>query len=258
MSGEGLEHDGTATFGGGGRVGYVAPSTCERMAREFYAVAPPDMAMLIASLPISRLSRDHIDEALQRVRTAATQTVETGAEAVFASGLPLVIKGGLAFDRRLRDDLEQATQKACMTDLGVALAAMESLELEAVLLVTPFVQELNDGIVPILEQAGVHVVADVAMGYDRQNQYGFLPNSAPRAAARELLARHPDADGVYMPCGRVGNVLEITEWEAEFGMPVITCNQMTIWWALQQFDRCTSVSSCGTLLNRQREALVGR
>ena len=141
-----------------------------------------------------------------------------------------------------------------MTDLGIALAAIASLDLEKVLLVTPFTQEMNDGIVPILDEAGVHVLADTAMGYDRQSQYGFLPNSAPRLAARELLARHPDANGIYVPCGRIGNVLELTEWEAEFGLPVITCNQMTIWWALEQFNTYTSSTACGTLLNRQRAA----
>ena len=245
-----------AVFGSGGRIGYVAPSTCERLAREFYDVAPRDMALLIASLPISRLSRDHIEQALQRVRDAARQTVQTGAEVVFASGLPLVIQGGLAFDQQLRDDLEQATGKPAMTDLGIALAAMATLDLDRVLLVTPFVQELNDGIVPILEQAGVQVVADAAMGYDRQSQYGVLPDSAPLLAARELLARHPDAEGIYMPCGRVGNVLKLTAWEHELGMPVISCNQMTIWWALQQFGRCTASTACGTLLDQQRNALA--
>jgi maleate isomerase len=239
-------------FGSGGRIGYVAPSTCERVAKEFYQVAPADLALIIATLSIKRITQEEVDSALQQLEAAAMHLVVTGAEAVYAAGLPLVVAGGHTFDDDLRRRLEDATGLACGTDLSVALAALEELGLEDILLVTPFTQQYTEEIARVLADTGVNVLGSAGMGYDRQSQYGLLPDSAPRDAIRELLADHPGARGIYVPCGRIGDVRHISAWELEFGLPVLTANQLMIWWSLRQANAVPAIDDCGELLSRMR------
>lgn len=248
------------TFGSAGRIGLIAPSTCERAAKEFYQVAPDDLGLLIATLPISRIAQDHVDAALARIEDAAAQLAATGAEAVYAAGLPLVVAGGEAFDRELVGRVERASGlPGAGTDYSVAQAGIRELGLRDVLLVSPFTQDYTGEIAGVLADSGIEVPGYAGMGHDRQLQYGLLPDTAPRDAVRELLARHPGASGVYVPCGRIGNVRDVSAWEQEFGIPVLTANQLFIWWALRQAGAAPVTDDCGELLTgmRSRPAAAG-
>lgn len=244
-----------ATFGRAGRIGVIAPSTCERVAKEFYQVAPDDLGLLVATLPISQIRQDHVDAALAGVEAAAAQLAATGAEAVYAAGLPLVVVGGEAFDAELRRRVEEVSGlPGSGTDLSVALAGLRELDLRDILLVTPFTQEYTGRIAALLADCGINVLGYAGMGHERQIEYGLLPDSAPRDAVRELLARHPEARGVYVPCGRIGNVRHVSAWEREFGVPVLTANQLFIWWALRHAGAAPVPDDCGELLTRMRRS----
>ena len=235
-------------FGSAGRVGYVAPSTCERLAKDFYQIVPDTLGLLIATLSISRINQDHVKRALEQIETAAMQLVDTGAEAVFSAGIPLVIEGGEAYDTELKDRLEQATGRPCATDFGTALSALRHLELENILLVTPFTDVFTEQIAGALRDSGMNVVGQAGLGYDRQSQYGLIPNSAPTTAIRRLMAEHEGVQGVYVPCGRIGDVLQISAMEEEFGVPVLTANQLMLWWSLGWAGMRPAVNGGGRLL----------
>ncbi|MQB00738.1 MAG: hypothetical protein GEU78_10670 [Actinobacteria bacterium] len=237
-------------FGGHGRLGYIAPSTCERAAREFYGLAPDGVAMLIATLPIAQLSDTDVDAALAGIATAAEQLVQTGADIVFSAGIPLVLRSGIAGNRALRERLEEVTGCPVGTDLEATVDAIRAVAAERIVVVSPFKEELHTRYMPILGECGLQVLADVAMEYDRQIEYGKLPDDAPLEVAQRLVAEHPDVDAVYMPCGRIGNALEISRWEERLGRPVVTANQAMIWWTLQQFGVSSPSSVGGCLLTR--------
>lgn len=245
-------------FGSAGRLGYIAPSTCERLAKEFYGVVPDDLGLLIATLPITRIHSDHVALALEQVERAAVQLAETGADAIFSAGLPLVLDGGgEPFDAELRQRLEDATGLPCGTDLGASLEAIRGLGLDDLVLVTPFTDDVTDRIVAALRAAGVGVLASSGLGHERQREYGLLPSSAPTEVIDRLLAEHPDARGVYVPCGRFGDVHAISALEKQFGLPVVTANQVVLWWSLRWAGLHPVVDDCGQLLAGLTGAISG-
>lgn len=239
--------DEAATFGSGGLLGYIAPSTCERAVREFYAVVPPTIGMLIASLPIVEVSADQATRALEQIESAARQLASTGADLVYAGGLPLILAGGLAFDAQLQDRLASASGRPAVTDLGVVLRAFRALGIDRWGLVTPFSEPWTARIAEVLAEAGFTVCGHRSLGLDRQIDYGKLPYGAARPAIEAVLADHPEIEGLYLPVGRVGHVGLIPDWEEEFGRPIVTANQSMIWWTLNAFGCDVSGARLGRL-----------
>jgi maleate isomerase len=238
------------TFGDHGRLGYIAPSTCERAAREFYGLVPNGVAMLIATLSIAELSDAAVDAALTGIVSAAEQLRRTGADVLFSAGIPLVLRAGTAGNRALREHLEAVAGCPVGTDLEATVGALRAVSAERIVVVSPFKQELHTRYLPILAEYELQVLADVPMGYDRQIEYGRLPDHAPLKVAQELVAKHPDSEAVYMPCGRIGNALELSHWEERLERPVVTANQAMIWWTLKQFGVSSPSMGGGSLLTR--------
>lgn len=239
--------DEAAVFGSDGLLGYIAPSTCERAVREFYAAVPPTIGMLIASLPIVEVSADQATRALAEIEGAAHRLASTGADLIYAGGLPLILAGGAAFNAQLQDRLASASGRPAVTDLSVVLQAIRALGLDRWGLVTPFSEPWTARIAEVLFEADVEVCAHRSLGLDRQIDYGKLPYGAARGAIEALLADHPETEGLYLPVGRVGHVGLIGAWEQEFGRPIITANQSMIWWALNEFGHDASATGLGRL-----------
>lgn len=235
-------------FGSGGRVGYICPSTCERFAREFYETAPADVALLISTLTISQINQEHVDRALAGIEQGARHLAATGADMIYAAGLPLLLRGGLTADRQLRESLERATGLPCMTDLTSILYACRQVNVERIVLASPFTDEINEQIASIFAEVGIHVLAHRGFGLDRQIAYQRLDLKAPEGLLKELFAKHPQAEGAFVACGRFGYVPDVTALEEMFGVPVLLANQVAIWWALDTLERATISSRGGHLL----------
>lgn len=237
-------------FGAGGRIGYIAPSTAERVAKEFYEFVPDDLGLLIATLPIVKISDSDVEDALGRIEKRARQLVETGAEAVFSAGIPLALAGGgEKFDTQLRERLSRTTGMPCATDFGAALAALRSIGAERIALVTPFTADYTARISTALRESRIEVVAEKGLGYDTQKGYGMLSTSVIDDAIREVTGMASNIDAVYVPCGRIGSVDGLTDLEAELGIPVITANQIMIWWSLGITGLTPASGTGGALLN---------
>ena len=221
-------------FGSGGRLGYISPSTCERAAKEFYLAAPENVAMLIASLPISRVIQDHVDQALTRIEDAARQLADTGADAVFAAGFPLTLQGGPDFDAELRNKLEVASGLPVMSELSATVEAFNALACRTIGVVAPFREALTVRLAEVLASFGIEVVAHRSFDEERQSVIEQIPHSRTREAIRELLAERPDVDALYLPVGRINSLVLLEDWELEFSRPTVTANQIMIWRGLQQ------------------------
>ncbi|TFB75014.1 hypothetical protein E3O06_06680 [Cryobacterium glaciale] len=237
-------------FGSAGRIGYIAPSTAERVAKEFYELVPEELGLLIATLPIVRISDSDVQHALDRIEKRARQLVETGAEAVFSAGIPLALAGGgEGFDTQLRERLSAATGVPCATDFGAALAAIRSIGAQKIALVTPFTVEYTTRISTALWESEIEVVAERGFGYDTQKGYGMLSTSMIDDAVRSVAGKASNIEAVYVPCGRIGSVRGLKDLEAELGIPVITANQILIWWSLNITGLAPTSDTGGALLN---------
>ncbi len=235
-------------FGERGRVGLIAPSTCERAAKDFYQVVPDDIGLLIASLSVAKIASSDVDQALVGMDNAAKQLAETGADIIFSAGIPLVLQGGIEADRDLQARIESVSGLPSMTDLCAAIDAIAAVNASRIVLITPFDQVTTDRIAEVLSDTGIKVLASRGAGMMRQREYAMLKNGAFAMMAKDLVASSTGVEAVYIPCGRIGDIRLTEQIEEDCGCPVITANGLFIWWALKALAADCSIDDYGQLL----------
>lgn len=235
-------------FGQAGRVGLIAPSTCERAAKDFYQVVPDDIGLIIASLPVAKIAASDVERALVGMDNAAKQLAETGADIIFSAGIPLVLAGGIEADKSLQERIQSVSGLTSMTDLCAALAALEAVNASRITLCTPFDEPTTERIAEVVSDAGFEVIASKGAGLMKQRDYAMLKNGAFAEMAVELAASSAGVDAVYIPCGRIGDVRLTAQIEEACKCPVITANGLFIWWALKTLKVKSQGQNFGSLL----------
>ncbi len=235
-------------FGERGRVGLIAPSTCERAAKDFYQAVPDDIGLIIATLAVSKISSNDVELALKGIETAAKQLADTGADIVFSAGIPLVLEGGIEADRRLKTQITSVSGLPSITDLNAALLALAEINATRIVLCTPFDTPTTDRIAEVLGEAGIEVLGSVGAGKMKQKDYALLKNGVFADMAYELVSANPKADAVYIPCGRIGDIRLTDALENRCRRPAITANGLFIWWALKTLKVNNPIEGYGKLL----------
>ncbi len=232
-----------------GSLGYIAPSTGERAIPEFYQFAPEGVAMLVTALTIHELTEEQMDRAVAQVEDKARHLAATGANALFFAGAPPVIVRPGRYDKEIIARMEAASGGLpSTTDLTVALEAFQHLGITRMVVATPFQESMNALLRRFLEGAGCKIVAMRGLGKLRNVEIAALPDYAPYQLASELVKEAPEADGIYIPCGRWGNPRVFEQVERDLHRPVVTANQITIWWALKTLGIAGPFNGYGRLL----------
>ena len=98
---------------------------------------------------------------------------------------------------------------------------------------------------------GITVVATESLG--ATNSYAIGKMDARVAQAAFSRIDRSDIDALVVPGGNFPTMDWITPWERQFGKPVITTNQATLWAVLRAMRVDTPLSGKGRLLEQMPE-----
>ncbi|MCC8401603.1 aspartate/glutamate racemase family protein [Paraburkholderia sp. MMS20-SJTN17] len=121
---------------------------------------------------------------------------------------------------------------ACTTPITAALAALAVLQVRRVALLTPYIRSINDFMRDYIEARGVAVTRIASFEHADDNAVARIDASSIRAAI-EQLARHADADAVFVSCTSLRVAALIPHLEETTGKPVISSNFAMAWHALR-------------------------
>src|SRR5271156_4126257 len=122
-------------------VGVIWPTPVPpRPVREWYEVVPAGVDMTAATLTISQLTDDNMDEAVKGAERAAKQLSNFDVDVIFQSGVPPIVAHGQGFHREFEERLAQASGLPAITDMGAVLGAMQAQGIKTVAMATPFRQ----------------------------------------------------------------------------------------------------------------------
>jgi maleate isomerase len=126
-----------------------------------------------------------------------------------------------------------------------------------VVLLSPYVQAVNDHEREFLVEHGIEVVRDVALNLGSSDEYLRVPVARWVELAREH-ARVP-ADGFFLSCTNTTQIEAIELIERETGKPAVNSNQATLWAALKRLPGCGGVpriAGLGRLFARMEAAVA--
>jgi maleate isomerase len=217
-------------------IGVVAPYDFA-LDRELWRWLPNDVSLHLTRLSYVPLAATlemamHISEAAL-VAHSATDVLAVSPQVIAYACTFGSYMGGLAGEAALVAAMEAVGSPAAVTTSGALLDALDQLDVTRITTVTPYTEDLTEGLSNYLAEAGVEVVAAAGLG---------LTSSiwqVPYGATAELVRATDtsDAEAVFISCTNLPTYDVISTLEAELGKPVLSSNQVTMWSALSMIGR---------------------
>ncbi len=125
--------------------------------------------------------------------------------------------------------------------------AVRALRAHRIALVSPYSEAVNERAARYFENK--HGLQTVALeGFGATDSYA-IGNLGPENA-RDAFARidRPEIEVFVVPGGNFPTMTSIAAWEQEFGKPVVTTNQASLWAMLHMFNTGDRIPTFGRLL----------
>jgi maleate isomerase len=144
---------------------------------------------------------------------------------------------------------------ATVTDIPVVVtsdavvSALDAFGARKIVLLTPYLQDINDREVRFLAHHGITVLRERGLGIP--SGIGMSNVTAERWYEEALAMRDPEADAYFLSCTTIRSADVIEPLERALGRPVFTSNQVAAWRVLRDAGIGDPVAGFGRLLREK-------
>ncbi|MCP1120211.1 maleate isomerase [Robbsia andropogonis] len=246
MSANTLSHK-TQQNSGAGRpqkIGMLLPSSNPMAEPEIQRMLPPGVNVLTTRLKLAGSTA----EALMGM----TEKIEEASNLLADAAVDLVVFNCTAvstFDPSMGEKISGRIADACgipaTTTSEALLAAFEALGTRRIVLITPYIDEVNLREVAFLEHHGYKVLSQVGLGLLEGTGMAAVPPEKWVDLARSH--RDDSTDIYFLSCTAINVASVIETLESELGRPVVTSNQAMLWHCLRRLGRNEPIHGLGKL-----------
>ena len=231
------------------RIGLIVPSSNTTMESEFFMMAPEGVSIHTARM----LLREARAEALREM----SKDAERGASLLSTAAVDVILYGcttgsllgGSEWEKELMERVQRSGKAPSFSTATAVVDALKELGAEKIVVATPYIEELNALEKHFLESQGFKVLEMKGLGLMRNLDIGRETPSTAYRLAREVF--RPEADAVFISCTNFRTIEVIGALEADFGRPVVTSNQASMWKALRVGGVGERVFGYGRLLEER-------
>ncbi len=237
----------TPRYGHRLRIGLMIPCRNTVLEPDAAALLPEGVSMHVTRMPTLGATRADLVNQFERL--------EESAQLLAAAGVGLVgfhCTAAATIDPSIGTDVATHLGKRCglpaVATSQALLAALAAFAARRIVLVTPYVQSVNDHEVEFFAGHGVKVIREIGLGEkDARGMESIEPEEWIRQA---LGARHAQADAYVLSCANIRVAAIIDELEKRLEAPVITSNQAMLWHCLRSARIDDAVPGYGALLEK--------
>ena len=217
------------------RIGMIVPSSNTCLEPQSYRILGDrdDVTIHFARIPVTRIALDkssdkQFDAAVMR---SAAELLATADVDVIAwngtSGSWL----GADHDRRLVEDITDATGIPATTSTLAYMEAFRTFGTERIGLFTPYTGDVNEQIMASYQRDGIKTLDHRFLGLSDNESFARVADEEMRPGSLELAAARPDAI-IYL-CTNLYGANITAEIEAATGVPVLDSVAVTLWHCLK-------------------------
>jgi maleate isomerase len=151
--------------------------------------------------------------------------------------------------QEIQQRIEQASGLPAFSTSEAIVAALKGLRAKKIILLTPYIEEVNVRECAFLAHHGFEVIAQMGLGIDTNAEMGKLPEQVWVDQALKL--QDPQADAYFISCTAVRSAEAIERIEALLDRPVITSNQAMVWFGLRKYGINDHAPGYGRLFDLQ-------
>ncbi len=228
------------------QIGIIAPSVSPNIERDFARFVPKGVGTATTRVEFSgKPTPEELQKMIRQLSQTASIFRSMHHDCVAFGCTSGSLIGGAGFDKECCAIIEEACGWKGLTTSTAVLDAFEALGAGSTAVLTPYPDETNELERQFLEDNGIHVTHITGMKFQEPRICYIHPETVYSHVKKLDLS---GADSIFISCTGL-NVLDIIEpIETDFGLPVITSNQATIWGALRCSRVREKISHLGRLL----------
>lgn len=227
-------------------IGLISPGSGPNMERDFHRFLPPGVAVATTRIPFAGPSVEGLKDMADQLEEACKVFKRWKHDVIMFGCTSGSLIGGLDFDKQCIKRIEEVTGDPGMTTTTAVLEAFKALGVSKAATITPYPDVTNEIEQKFLEHHGITVTHMSGMGNDSSKT--SIANLEPSFVYQKVKAMPKDgADCVFVSCTGL-NILDLIPlFEEDFGVPVITSNQATLWGCLRHSGVGTKIPELGKL-----------
>jgi len=209
----------------------------------------------------------HTSRVLQAIETEEelirmTDYARRAVEELATADVDLILYGctsgsflkGEEFNTELTKDLSEFTGIKVITTSSALKLALEALSAYKICLITPYPKETNEKGRRWLESLGFSVIQIVELiesSYAKPVENLKIGKLVPELVYAKIKAHHPvEIDAMVISCTNLRTIEIIDILEEDFGVPVVTSNQASLWAAMRRVGFRRIIGGFGQLLTQ--------
>ncbi|AMM54085.1 maleate cis-trans isomerase family protein [Pyrococcus kukulkanii] len=221
-------------FGWRGRFGLIVPSSNTTMEMEFHRYIPEGISLHTARMPLRNVNEEELTKMATFATDAAKLLADAGVELIVFGCTSGSFIGGRDFEKEIEMKIEEEVNIETFTTSTAVIEALNVLDIQSLLVITPYIEEINQKEKEFLEANGFEVLDIRGLGIEDNLEIGKLePYTAYRLAKATFI---DEADGIFISCTNWRTFEIIEKLESDLRVPVVTSNQATLWMALRALD----------------------
>ena len=216
-------------------IGLLIPAPNVTMEKELPRFAPDGVHLHWNRVPKSSL-------------TVTPESVAEMGEHVVEAARPLAMAGvrlltyactsgsfilGQGWDEELNKRMTEATGLPAVTTSTAMLKALKALGARKIGLATPYIDEITSREVAFLEANGFEVGAAKGLRIVESGKIPRVSQAEVRGLAYDVVRANADGDALFISCTNLPTMDFLDELEGELKIPVLSSNQVTLWWSLR-------------------------
>lgn len=221
------------------RVGLIVPSSNTVIEVDFYQNLPKDITLHTARMYLYDTTVEGEEEMLDVHFPKALYDLATVEPDVIVFGCT---SAGALRGNQYDDELCQMIERVgiCKSISVIKSVRMEAVDrdLRRLLVLTPYIDSLNERIQTSLEDQGTQVAGIYGLGIDHNHSIGMVDPQDIIDFSLEKAALHKDDfDGIFLSCTNFRAMQVRQQIEDKLGLPVMTSNQAAFDATLKRLGR---------------------
>lgn len=219
-------------YGERGRIGLLVPSSNSTLEMDVHRLVPAGVSVHTARMyflgagtegELRTMIEDYMDAALRNIATVDPDVVVLGCTAAGALGVE--------WEADVAQEMTERVGAPAFTVTQAVRKALDALGLRRLSVVTPYNETINAVVAGFLEQMGYGVRTVQGLGLTDNLDIGAQTPERIVAHAKDTLVS--GSDGIFISCTNFRGVDAVQPLEETLGVPVVTSNQASAWWALR-------------------------
>jgi len=227
------------------RIGMLVPSGNVIIEPQVNAMLPPGVALYVTRLPLRGSAEAELLAMAANVEEAARLLGHAGV-GLIAFNCTAVSTYSKAMEADIKRRIGEATGIPALPTSEALVEAFRVLKARRIVLLTPYLREVNEREVAFLQREGLEVLAETGLGLNTNTEMALLPPDTWVELGKKY--RNERADAYLVSCTAVRSAEVIDTLERELGRPVVTSNQAITWHCLRAGGVQDRVEGFGALL----------